>query len=48
MGARHSLVIYTDSIIFIQSKGYKFGFGWTASDVAKNLYDKLHLLLREE
>ncbi|CAD8136695.1 unnamed protein product [Paramecium octaurelia] len=48
MGARHSLRIYADSIEFIQSKGYKYGFGWTANDIAKNLYDKLHLLLREE
>ncbi|CAD8101029.1 unnamed protein product [Paramecium sonneborni] len=40
MGSKHSMKIFLDSIEFMYSQGFKFGFGWTENDIAKNLYDK--------
>ncbi|CAD8101019.1 unnamed protein product [Paramecium sonneborni] len=48
MGAKHSLKIFLDSIEFMYSQGFKFGFGWTENDIAKNLYDKNVNVWKEE
>ncbi|CAD8046709.1 unnamed protein product [Paramecium sonneborni] len=46
-GSKNSLKTYAESIEFIQTKRYQQGFRWTANDISINLYDKLHLILRE-